>query len=838
MIPRPRIIALAALASAVLPASSALAADLLIANHSFETSLAGTWTQAFGAGNPNGSATPVTEQADEGTTSLKIIDSDPATPFGLESAKLTASGGTTYIAFARVRVASGSADLYIRFYNHSGGVDTYLTGGFTSISAPTNQWTDVQVKMTAPANANRVSVLIYSAVGNVGTAYWDRVFITRQFSNLGVQVYDSAPNATTFGHGAHAHKAFSVITGAGPHLPQLAVIDTTTETVVSTIAFPTDTTPPTGAWAATTADDSTGHIYFGTYSNAALYRHVPGTTTIAKVASAPTGNTFIYDLASSGASDGKIYGCTYNGGRVFKYTPTGGMVQLARAGFDPADPFITGMQYIRQLDFDSTQQALYLSAGGTGTGDGLYRWDVVNGNFNNVLPTTSLAGAVDVTGGRVFAQIGSTMTVLNVTENANGTFASVATDATFNSTSPISPASGGQVYYVSGGNLHSYDIAAKTSTNLGKNLTTSARVKRFNWVSGVLVGITALSNKTYVMKYNPSTGAFSHNPVGNPVKIPGVINEVQGGPDGKVYTSAYLTGGLGVYSPIRGDANDATEELMISGLSQIDRMAANSGKLYLGVYPGALLYEYDPALAWGGGNPRFLINGSTSNQDRPKAIAFDATKVFMGSVAKTNMMDGAVTWYDFPSSTAGVALVANQSVISLATWGSKLFAGTSTRPGYNATPATSSAKIRVYNITAGGIALSTTLNMPSPGTMKSVTKMITIGTGSAARIWGFADGYLFVLNPSTHGFDYVAHKFTGVNYGTLGTYRDVDLVQIAKDPAHLYGTIQGTILFRINLSTKAVTNITSGADMATADSLGNIYYNRTSDETTLGRYSP
>lgn len=835
-----RFVSFAVVAAAAIPVAPLSASDLLIANHSFEASLAGNWSQTFGAGDPDGSAAIVTEQASDGTKSLKIVDMDGGVPFGLESAKLNAFPGTTYSAYARVRLLSGSADLYIRFYYNNGSTDTYLSAGFATISAPLNQWADLQVKATAPANANRVSVLLYSSVGNTGTAYWDRVLITPQFANLGVQVYDGAPNGTTFGKGAHAHKAFAVVTGAGPYRPRLQVIDTTTESVISTITFPSDTVDPTGVWAATTADDSTGHVYFGSYANAALYRHVPGTTTLTKVATMPTGNSIVYDLASSGGSDGKMYGGTYGGGRLFKYTPSGGPVQLARTGFSTSDPFIAGMQYIRELDFDPVQQAIYLSVGGSGTGDGVYRWDVANGNLNNVLPTTALASAIDVTGGRVFANSASITTVLKVTENANGTFSSVVTDATFSATSPVSAVNGGKVYYVGGGTLRVYDIATKVATDLGQSLGTATRVKRFGWVGGVLVGITAIANKTYVMKYTPSTGAFSHNQVGNPVQVPGVLNEVQGGPDGKIYTSAYLTGGLGAYTPIRGDADDGEAEAMYSGLSQIDRMASNGSKLYLGVYPGALLYEYDPALGWGGGNPRFLINGSTNNQDRPKAIAFDdaGTKVFMGSVAKTNMMDGAVSWYDFSSETAGSTAVANQSVISLACWGAKLFAGTSTRPGYNATPATTSAKIRVYNITSAGITLSTTLNLPSPGTMKSVTKLITIGSGSAARVWGFADGYLFVLNPSTHAFEYVALKFSGVNYGTLGTYRDADLVQVAKNPGYLYGTIDGTYIFKINLGTKAVTNISSGGDMLTADGLGDLYFNRTVDETTLGRYSP
>lgn len=828
----------AALSLAAALFASASAADMLVPNYSFEDSLTGTWTQTFGVGK-NGSVGAVTEQASDGTQSLKIVDAETAFAFGMESTKMTAVAGVTYTVYAQANVLSGSADLYIRFYNHSGSTDTYLSGGFATASSSTSGWQNLRVKMTAPATANRVSVLLYSNVGNTGTAYWDRIFITPEFTNLGVQVYDGAPNGTTFGHGADAHKAFAVITGAGPYRPLLEVIDTNTESVIDTISFPADTIDPTGVWGATTSDDSTGYIYFGSYSNAALYRHTPGTSTISKVASAPAGNEYVYDLASSGATDGKIYGGTFPGGRVFKYTPTAGMVQLAPAGRQTTDTFVAGLEYVRRLDYDQTQEALYMSMGGTGTNPGLWRWDVVKGTLNNLLPSVAMANWVNCTGGRVFVNVGSTTTVLNVTES-NGTFLSSSTDATFTSTSPVSPENGGKVYYVGGGTLHVYDIASKVSTDLGKSLTTSARIKRFSWVNGVLVGISALSNRTYVMKYNPASGAFSHNLVANHGIVPGVLNEVQAGPDGRVYSSAYLTGGLGAYTPILGDADDASEELMYTGLGQIDRMAAHAGKLYVGVYPGALLYEYDPALAWGGGNPRFLINGSLASQDRIKAIAFDdaGTKVFAGSVAKTNLHDGSVSWYDFATQTSGQVTVTGQSAISLACWGTKLFVGTSTRPGYNASPTTTAGQIRIYDIGASGLTLAGTMGMPAPGGMKSVTKMITIGTGTSARIWGFADGYLFVLNPSTQQYEYASLEFSDVNYGTLGTYRDADLVQSVKDPGYLYGTIHSTYLFKINLSTHAVTQITAGADMATADALGDIYYNRMSDETTLGRYTP
>lgn len=90
-----------------------------------------------------------------------------------------------------------------------------------------------------------------------------------------------------------------------------------------------------------------------------------------------------------------------------------------------------------------------------------------------------------------------------------------------------------------------------------------------------------------------------------------------------------------------------------------------------------------------------------------------------------------------------------------------------------------------------------------------------------------------MFNPATNTFEYYQQKFSDVTYGTAGT--DADLVMVDKDPNYVYGTIKNKYLFKIDKTTKAVTNIlTTGADMLASDALGNLYYKK--NDTELWRY--
>jgi hypothetical protein len=767
----------------------------------------------------------------DGTKAAKLVDTSDTSPIGLESTKISATAGTTYVAFANVYVLSGSADLYVRFYNST---DVYLGGAYQSVSS-LNQWATLQTTATAPANTAKVSVLLYSAKTTVGTAYWDNVLISTSFTSLGVQTYDSSPNGTTFGIGSNQDKIYSVIAGSSGNMPKMQIIDVDTEAVTTSITFPSNSTLK-GAWAGATATD--GNVYFGTYENARLYKHTPGTSTLTDLGMPISGVSVIFSMAAG--DNGKVYGGTYDDAVLFKYQPSPGFAQI------DTRPFAAGKEYIRALAYDTDHDVIYA---GLGTNAAVYRFDIVTQEKTNILPAgyediTGMPGSLDYSGGRLFVGLGSTKLVLNVQENPDGSLNSVTVDSTFSTSSLASPARNGKVYHTFENVLYRYDIATKTNVSLSHQL--NGKVRKFEWVTlddqtnypgETLVGLATNENSTYIMKYNPQNNKFRFAPVSGSPQIPSGINMVSVGPEGKIYTSGFLTGGMGVYNPLRGDGNDATSDMMFKGISQVDRMEPYNGKMYFGVYPGGNLYEYDPTLPWDyETNPKQLVNTSAFKQDRPKAIAFGGGKVYMGTVATTGQMDGALTVYDLATgvSSTHTGIVNDQSIISLAYENGKLYGGSTIRPGYSSTPTQTEAKLFRYDPATN--AKLNEYSFPVAG-IKSASEL-TIVDG---KIWGLADGYLFIFNPVTNTFEYFQEKFTGHSYSG-GTYVQGTLLTVSKDPNNVYGTIVSPsgskTLFKVNKSTKAVTSIatpTGAADKLTADEYGNLYYKGT--ETELWRYA-
>lgn len=799
----------------------ATAADLPSTNYGFESGLSG-WTQ-FGDGGNVATA----ERAYEGGQSAKVVDTSATNPTGLESARRTASAGRRYVAFARVNVASGQPDLYLRFHDSAGA----LTGTmYTSFSGALNSWTALRISGTAPAGTTRVSALVYSSKGNTGTAYFDEVLITADVTNLGVQVNNSQINGTTFGIGANQDKIYGIFTGSNDHASypaRFATIDANTETAVGSSA---PLPGAIGGWAATTATD--GRVYLGSYSNGHVYRHTPGTTGVTDLGQAVAGEVHIWDMTAG--TDGRVYGGTYKGASYFKYETGAGFSQIG------SKPIWPGKQYVRALAFDPAEGATYL---GVGTNAALIRFDRVTGAKHNILPAKyagdSMVGGLTFTGGRLFVVMANgTLSVLNVVENPDGSVTATE-EATLSSSLRMSPALDGKVYFLRSGQLHAYDIAARQFTPLG--VTTPIGVTRLGWMrladqvaypGLTLVGVGNHDGRTHLFKYNPTNRASRTAGVtGTPLQ-PTNINSVGTGPDGKIYSGGYLTGATGVYVPMRGDANDLSPETVHRGLSQTDSMLAVGTKLYFGNYPSARIYEYDPAAPWSvGTNPRQIMGLSSHYQDRPYALAAGGGKLFVGTVPKYGRYDGALTVYDIATGqhTTLPNIVADQSVVALAYHNGKVYGGTTIRGGLgvDTSPRATEAKLFVYDVATG---VKTEYTLPATRKLTAVTALRVVD----GKIWGFAEGFLFVFDPATNRFTTSpVERFTDVKY-TYGSWNDAELVTIARDPAHVYGTI-GNYLFKVNKSTLAVTKlVTTGADGLTTDTYGNLYYSR---YETLFRYA-
>jgi hypothetical protein len=141
---------------------------------------------------------------------------------------------------------------------------------------------------------------------------------------------------------------------------------------------------------------------------------------------------------------------------------------------------------------------------------------------------------------------------------------------------------------------------------------------------------------------------------------PGIIQTMAATPWG-VFGSGYLGGD--VWQLRNGQFARYT------GLDQVDSIVACGRLMYLGVYPNARMYVYDPSQPWNPpDNPRPL--GSPGYpQDRVPGIACVGTTAYMGTVPQNTLLGGAI--YSSAGRTYPTP-VAGETPVSLAADGADL----------------------------------------------------------------------------------------------------------------------------------------------------------------------
>src|SRR5690606_5853902 len=125
------------------------------------------------------------------------------------------------------------------------------------------------------------------------------------------------------------------------------------------------------------------------------------------------------------------------------------------------------------------------------------------------------------------------------------------------------------------------------------------------------VSLAAVDTRGTLSYYNLETGntkRFGSDPAG----IPNRLNSLERGPDGNIYIGGYLSPQEGaMYNPV---SNEVTK---LPGLGQVEGMGAHNGSMYFGIYPGALIWEYDPTKPWSlRANPNELFSLKEDGQDR------------------------------------------------------------------------------------------------------------------------------------------------------------------------------------------------------------------------------
>ncbi|WP_219471820.1 hypothetical protein [Nonomuraea rhizosphaerae] len=588
------------------------------------------------------------------------------------------------------------------------------------------------------------------------------------FQNLGTL---PLTGATTAGTARDGDRVYAVTSSAsGPAM--LSVRKAADASLIAERPLPL----ALGSWAVTVAPDHS--VYVGGYNATAgalgrLYRYDPVADQVSELGIAVPGETFVWTVAAS--PDGSaVYGGTSPNGRLFRYdTRTGQFADLGSP--------VPGEQFIRDLAI-ARNGTIYAGMGAASMKVAVLRPD---GTLIKVI-TPPIAGSgyaydLDIVGGHLLVRFTTSTgaNTMGVYDLAKGRWRDVVENA--DSLTIGGGALGERVYLFQGEQLAVYDIKRKKITKLGFTGFGGGAARPLGWRGHTLVGTSSTGRMWHYDRRSGKGKVFESTVTGQPVSI----RSMGVGPDGRVYAGGFFTGGLAAYDPATGESQ------FWPNVGQSEGIVTHKGKLYLGVYPGARIYEFD------GAAPRLLLNLTDQEQDRPFAMVSAGDWLAFGTVPKSGTIGGALGLLD-PATGRSVIrrnLIPGHSVIGLAYRDGILY-GTTSAFGGTSTPQ-GEARAFAYDIATDTLKWN---SVPVPGDLA----LGSITFDDQGRLWGLTPDTLYELDPAT------GQTLRSVQHQTYpwATATQVWLdtnIELGRD-GFLYGKVQGKA-YRIDRATMALTLI-------------------------------
>jgi len=601
---------------------------------------------------------------------------------------------------------------------------------------------------------------------------------------------------------------YTVISGG--EIARLAVIDIATMDVLKLL----DLDGAVGAWSL--AMGGNGCIYAGTYYNGHLYKYDYGKDLLEDLGQPVPEQSFIWDMDAG--KNKRVYGGTYNGCRVFELNEENGETIC----FD--GPIVENEEYVRSIAFDNDGGDIYI---GISSHPYIIKYDLKERKKTDITPEQykgkSCVLDLNEAAGKLFAIIGNDLAVI---DKATGTVENAMTDIVSLSrgVSKLSPC-GNYVYFTANHTLYMYDIIKNIFQSL--QIDTQEEIMGFGFETDNKFGfegdnLVGLTKDGRLFKYGLLTGEHSISEIPGLPAQPVDIQTIRKGPDGNIYCSGYLLGGMGVYYP------ESRKILQYEGIKQVEGMCVIGRRMFFGKYPGSEIFEFDASAKWDAGgalpNPKKLFDlRKDYAQDRTFAMAGmeDKRLLFIGSVPEYGKLGGAFTQYNIDTGSLTVYnnIIDNQSVVSLACRGNEVFGGTSVWGGLGQRPTENEAKFFIWDVEK----LQKTFEIVPVKGKKAITSLIRAADDN---IWGLAEGTLFIFNPISRKIIYTSRLFP-VDYSSCGhMWRDA-FMECGPD-GNVYGIIgfstKGGRVFRINTRTREL-SILAEKEVSgmTMDSEGNFY---------------
>ena len=723
--------------------------DALVPGHSFEDGLEG-WTLTDGHGGSPAAACPETlsvtqDWAGEGEHSLLIDGQGRCRQAGAMSDVVEIEPGEPYTMWADVHDGKVTwAGLH-----WTGADGEVMESDHTRRTPDTDR---LELTATAPEGATGVRI----EVSAIGPAMVDDVLLSAQYTDLGTQV-TQRPRFLSSEAGIDENGRdviWAMATGSEDDPGILTATDVLTGEITRAVRLP----GATGGWGVN-QNPVTGTVYVGTYGAGALWLYTPGEDEAVN-AGAPDIPAWDFGYNVAFDNEGNAYGGGwgeptegYPGASVYTFTEGEGFT-----GALGEVPLTTSANYTRALGYDDASRTVFV---GTGNEVNLFACSVDTNECENLVgllspeiqDSTELRRMV-VSDGYVLAWAGDGgsqgndwLIVLDVERSETGDLEAEVVDEIEGVAFPgSSPVVDDDIYYTKAGYegwpLFRYDVVTGEETQLPHDVEILARqwdvleLEDPEWPGATLVGLDSYGSMT---RYNIETDTLEVRTVPDVPEVSLRINSLATGPDGALWTSGYLHGGIGRYTPMR---DEQQETFAVGG--QAEQMTVHDGRMVQGLYPGGTLASFTEEQLRDGETPTVECEIG-AGQNRPYGLLSSGDRLYYGSQAGTTAQDeGAFGWFD--SSTGECTTIegplGHQSINALTGSGDKVFGGGNIYFGYTHEPILEEASVMVFDQDTEEI---TEVELEIEG-IRAVSAATTADDGT---VWFYAGGWLLAMDPDT-----------------------------------------------------------------------------------------
>lgn len=804
--------------------------DALVPDHSFESGLA-SWSLTDGYGNAATascrSALSTTEEwSSDGESSLLIGDERRCHQAGVLSEAVPIESGELYTTWADVHDGS-IAWLGVHWIDENGDA-------LTEEHSPREARDDrLELQARAPEGATALRV----EIGAIGGLKVDNVLLSAQYTALGSQV-TQRPRLLSAAAGVDENGRdvlWGMATGSEDDPGILIATDLLTGEVTRTVRLP----GATGGWEVT-QNPVTGTVYVGTYGRGALWLYTPGDEE-AVDAGAPDIPQWDFAYGVAFDEEGNAYGGGwgeptkgYPGASVYTFTEGEGFT-----GALGTVPLTDEANYTRAVGYDEASRTVFV---GTGTQVNLFGCSIdtndcedLTGLLDEEIQDSVEVREMVVSDGHVLAWVGdggSTgndwVVVLKVDRTEAGELQVDVVDEIRGAAYPgSSPIVDGHIYYTKAGfdgwPLFSYDIEAGQETQLPVDAT--ALVRQWDvvelddpeWPGATVVGIDSFGT---LVRYSIETERIDVAMVPDFPDVSLRLNSLALGPDGSIWSSGYLNGGIGQYVPMRDDQQGT---FPVGG--QAEEMIAHDGRVFQGVYPSGTITSFTPAQLQDGGAPTVECEIG-SGQDRPYGMFSTEDRLYFGSQAGAQGNAGAFGWVDSVTGECSTldGPIGEQSIDALTGSNDRIFGGGNIFYGYLHTPVRDEASVMVFDESTEEVQ---EVELDVPG-LRAVSAATTAADGT---VWFYAEGWLLAMDPETLEWVHEEEIFPDLDAGSRigGSYAQM----LTTEDGTIYGNAGGRV-FQVDPADAlggagaSVDVLFDGlsAGILTVDELGNLYVRR------------